>query len=145
MAIIKEKLLSCCSLVPSLQDPLHVLTRRYPWGIQRLVFTYCNHQRGWGEVFCQRLDLDSGKKIGVWTFCGGVFCQRSDLDSGKKIGVWKFGGDVLPNVRFGLREENRSLDILVGGVLPKVKFGLKEENWSLEIWGGGGVLYQISE
>ena len=39
---------------------------------------------------------------------GGVFCQRSDLDSGKKIGVWKFGGvgGVLPKVRFGLREEN---------------------------------------
>ena len=39
-------------------------------------------------MFCQRLDLDSGKKIGVWKFSeGGCSCQRSDLDSGKKIGV----------------------------------------------------------
>ena len=65
--------------------------------------------RNLGEgVFCQRSDLDSGKKIGVWKLgggcsakgqiwtqgrklefgnLGGVFCQRSDLDSGKKIGV----------------------------------------------------------
>ena len=49
-----------------------------------------------GGVFCQRSDLDSGKKIGVWKF-GGVFCQRSDLDSGKKIGVCKFGGGCSAN------------------------------------------------
>ena len=73
-------------------------------------------------VFCQRSDLDSRKKIGVWKFWGeGVFCQRSDLDSEKKIGVWQWGG-----------------------ILPKFRFGLREENWSLKI-GGGGVLYQISE
>ena len=45
----------------------------------------------WG-VFCQRSDLNSGKKIGVWKFLGGGFCQRSDLNFGKKIGVRKFGG-----------------------------------------------------
>ena len=97
-----------------------------------------------GGVFCQRLDLDSGKKIGVWKFGGGgLFCQRLDLDSGKKIGVWKFGWS-WPKVRFGLGEENESLEILGGGVLPKVGFGLGEENWSLEM-GGGGVRYQISD
>ena len=26
---------------------------------------------------------------------GGVFWKRLDLDSGKKIGIWKFGGGVL--------------------------------------------------
>ena len=64
-------------------------------------------------MFYQRSDLDSGKKIRVWKFGGGVFCQRLDLDSGKKIRVWKFGG-VLPKVRFGLGEENWSLEILGG-------------------------------
>ena len=51
------------------------------------------------------------------------------------------GGGVLPKVRFGLGEENWSLEILEGGILPKVGFGVWEENWSLEICvcvGGGG-------
>ena len=39
-----------------------------------------------GGVFCQRSDLDLGKKIRVWKFWG-VFCQKSDSNLGKKIGV----------------------------------------------------------
>ena len=88
----------------------------------------------------------------------GVFCQRLDLESGRKLEFGNLGwGGILPKVRFGLREEKKSLEILEGvfchrldsdtgkkigvwklgggGVLPKVRFGLREENWSLEIWG----------
>ena len=32
-----------------------------------------------------------------------------------------------------------------GGVLPKVRFGIGEENWSLEILGGGCVFCQGSD
>ena len=86
-------------------------TRRYPWGIQRLVSTYSNHQ-WWGEGVLEKVgfglreqnwSLDilgwggSGKGR-IWTQgtklefgnFEGVFWTRSDLDSGKKIGVWKF-------------------------------------------------------
>ena len=68
---------------------------------------------------------------------GCVFCQRSDLDSGKKIGVWKWGGGVLPKVRFGIGEENWSLEILGGGCSAKGQIW----TWGrkLEFFWGGGV------
>ena len=80
-------------------------------------------------------------------FWGGVFCQMSDLDSGKKIGVWKFWGGGECSAKGRIWTRGRKLQFGNwggGGVLPKVRFGLREENWSLEIL-GGGVFCQRSD
>ena len=65
----------------------------------------------------------------------------SDLDSGKKIGVWKFfwGGGYSAKGQIWTwgRKEKFGIFFGRGGVLPNVRFGLREENWSLEILGGG--------
>ena len=68
---------------------------------------------------------------------GGVFCQRSDLESGKKIGVRKLGGGVLPKVRYELGEENWSLEILGGGVCVFCQGSDLESGKKIGVWGGG--------
>ena len=64
-----------------------------------------------------------------------------DLDLGKKIGVWKFWGGVLGKVRFGLREKNWSLEILGEGVFwerSDLDLGKKIGVWKFFL--GRGVL-----
>ena len=48
-------------------------------------------------MFCVSSDLNSGKKVRVFSLGGGVFCVSSDLNSGKKVRVFHFpgGGGVL--------------------------------------------------
>ena len=48
------------------------------------------------------------------------------------------GGGVLSKVRFGLGEENWSLEIFGGGCSAKGRIWTGEENWSFGILGEGG-------
>ena len=166
-------------------------TRWYPWGDTAISLHILQLPPGgakvgfelreenwsleiWGGVFCQRSDLDLGKKIGVWKFGGGCSAKGQIQTRGRKLKfgnlgggcsakgqIWtrgrklefgNLGGGVLPKVRFEfgnlmgysakgqIQTRGRKLEFgnfRGGGVLPKVRFGLGEENWSLEIWGGG--------
>ena len=64
---------------------------------------------------------------------GGWYSVKSQIwTRGRKDEFGNWGGDVLPNVRFGLGEENWSWEISGGGGnLSKVGFGLTEEKASL--------------
>ena len=59
-------------------------------------------------MFCVSSDLNSGKKVRVFSFSGGVFCVSSDLNSGKKVEIFIFGGGgcSVPNPRTGVFWEN---------------------------------------
>ena len=63
-----------------------------------------------------------GRKLEFGNFWGGCSAKGQIWTQGRKL-------------EFGIR----------GGVLPKVRFGLREENWSLEILEGWGVFCQRSD
>ena len=112
-------------------------TRRYPWGIQRLVSTYSNHQ-WWGEGVLEKVGFGLREQNWSLDILGWGGSGKGRIwTQGTKLEFGNFEGGVLDKVGFGLREENWSLEILRGVFWTRLDL---DSGKTIGIWklGGGG-------